>query len=58
MWARIAGGVALCVIGIVWIGQGLGAIGGSFMTDQRVWAIIGAVAVVLGVGLFIGAARR
>lgn len=40
--------VVLIIIGIVWIGQGLGYIGGSFMTDQRIWAWIGAAAVLAG----------
>lgn len=29
------------LIGIVWIGQGLGFIPGSFMSGQIVWAVLG-----------------
>lgn len=31
------------VVGIVWLGQGLGLIPGSFMTGQAGWAVAGAV---------------
>ena len=42
---RIVRGVlALCIIlGVVWIGQGIGLIRGSFMTGQIVWSVIGAI---------------
>ena len=40
----------LIVVGLVWIGQGLGIIrGASVMTDDVTWAVIGAVLVVAGV---------
>lgn len=38
--------VLLLLVGLVWIGQGLGWIGGSFMSSQPFWAAVGAVAVV------------
>jgi hypothetical protein len=45
---RLVIGVALCLIGAVWVGQGVGWIGGSFMSGQAAWAVIGAFAIVLG----------
>jgi uncharacterized membrane protein HdeD (DUF308 family) len=57
MWTRLVIGAVLCVVGGVWIGQGIGAIGGSFMTGEEVWAVIGAVAVLFGVALIRGALR-
>ena len=39
-------GALLFFIGIVWIGQGLGWITGSFMTGSTFWAVAGAVCVV------------
>ena len=51
MWIRVAIGVVLLVVGGVWIGQGVGWIEGSFMTGEAVWAVIGAVAVVVGLWL-------
>jgi predicted lipoprotein with Yx(FWY)xxD motif len=39
--------VILFVLGLVWIGQGLGAIPGSFMTGNRFWAMMGLILVVM-----------
>jgi hypothetical protein len=49
---RLVAGAVLCVIGAIWFGQGVGWIGGSFMSGQAVWAVIGAVAILFGVTLF------
>jgi len=57
MWPRLIIGIVLVLTGIVWIGQGVGAIGGSFMTGDPLWAIIGAVCVFLGGALLLGARR-
>ena len=48
MVARLIIGGVLCAVGIVWIGQGVGVIHGSFMTGEAAWAVIGAVCIVLG----------
>ena len=50
-------GVVLCLVGVVWIGQGIGLIHGSFMTGEAVWAVIGAVALLFGASLLVGARR-
>lgn len=44
--------------GIVWVGQGIGMIPGSFMTGQPVWAVIGVVLLVLSGALFLWGSRR
>jgi hypothetical protein len=49
--ARRVLGVVCCVVGAVWVGQGVGWIGGSFMSGEAVWAVIGAVAILIGVVL-------
>lgn len=42
----------IAVAGVVWILQGLGVIvSGSFMTNDRTWVVIGALAVVAGIAL-------
>lgn len=41
-------GVILVLVGLVWIGQGLGYVQGSFMTGAVVWAWIGAAASLVG----------
>ena len=53
-------GLAAVVAGIIWTLQGLGYVGGSFMTGATVWAIIGPVVAVAGLVLLAvaGRARR
>jgi biotin transporter BioY len=51
MWVKLVGGVVLLLLGLVWLGQGIGFIRGSFMTGQAMWAIIGAVLVVIAAWL-------
>lgn len=55
MWFRAAIGLALCLVGGVFFGQGIGAIHGSVMTGEAQWAVIGGVMFVLGVGLLVWA---
>ena len=35
--------VLALVVGLVWMGQGVGLIGGSFMTGDPMWAVIGGI---------------
>ena len=54
-------GIAALLMGLLWIGQGLGYIqwpASSFMLDQRPWATRGAILAVVGVVLIILARRR
>ena len=54
-------GVLALLMGLLWIGQGLGYIhwpASSFMLDQRPWALRGAILAVIGVGLLVYARRR
>jgi len=55
---RVAVGVLLALVGAVWLGQGVGWIGGSFMTGSAVWAVIGAVCIAAAVWLVVTARRR
>lgn len=41
------GGVFL-VVGVIWLGQGVGLIGGSFMTGEALWAVIGGACILVG----------
>jgi hypothetical protein len=45
---RIGLGVVLVLIGLVWFFQGIGVLGGSSMTGDSKWAVIGLVCVVGG----------
>ena len=54
-------GVAALLMGLLWIGQGLGYVhwpASSFMLDQRPWALRGAILAVIGVGLLVYARSR
>ena len=50
-------GVAAAVAGIVWTLQGLGYVGGSFMSGATVWAVIGPVVALAGLVLIVIAGR-
>jgi hypothetical protein len=46
-----AAGLVLALAGIVFFFQGVGVIGGSFMSGSATWAVIGVLLVAGGVGL-------
>ena len=50
--------VILVLVGLVWIFQGLGLLGGSFMTGEREWLYIGVVVAIAGLVLFAWSLRR
>jgi hypothetical protein len=54
---RGVGGVLLVLIGLLWIGQGLGMIGGSVMTGHPIYALLGIVVGLAGLWLVLLAAR-
>ena len=54
-------GVAALLMGLLWIGQGLGYIhwpASSSMLDQRPWALRGAILAAVGLGLLVYARSR
>ena len=53
-------GVAAALAGIIWTLQGLGYVGGSFMSGVTVWAVIGPLVALAGLVLLViaGRARR
>jgi len=50
-------GVLLLLVGLVWVGQGLGYIKGSFMTGEVKWFWIGVGMIAAGLVLGVGALR-
>jgi hypothetical protein len=59
MRGRLIAGVALALVGAVWVGQGLGLLrGSSFMVDDIRWAVAGLGAIVVGLALLVSARRR
>jgi len=45
---RYAVAAVLVIVGLIWIGQGIGLVPGSFMSGQQSWAVIGVIFVVAG----------
>ncbi len=57
----VALGVLLGLVGLLWIGQGLGVVrwpASSFMIDQSAWVTRGAILAVTGLVLILFACRR
>ncbi len=55
---RLVLAAVLALVGIIWLGQGLGFIVGSFMTGSLFWAGVGAVLLVLAVVIVAMERRR
>ena len=47
----VTAGILIAIAGMVWTLQGLGYVGGSFMTGATAWAIIGPVTAAAGLAL-------
>jgi Flp pilus assembly protein TadB len=56
--AGIGVGVVALLVGLLWIGQGLGYLPGSFMTGSLTWFWVGLVVAALGVLLLVRSLRR
>jgi hypothetical protein len=50
-------GLVVAVVGAVFTLQGVGILGGSFMSGSGVWAVIGIVMVAVGLVLYARATR-
>lgn len=51
-------GVVAILLGLLWVGQGLNLIPGSFMTGDPKWFVIGAVLAVVGVLLVLTGLKK
>ncbi len=51
-------GAVMALIGLVWLQQGIGVLGGSFMSGSTVGATIGLGLVLAGAWLVVGQNRR
>jgi len=54
---RVGSGAVILLLGVVWVLQGVGVLGGSAMTGSRFWAWIGAACIVAAAVLLLGAFR-
>ena len=43
---RLVAAIVMLLVGLLWIGQGIGMLGGSAMSGQSIWALIGSVMLV------------
>ena len=55
---KFIGGLLLVAMGLVWMLQGLGVIGGSAMSGQTLWAVIGPIVALAGLALVLRGTRR
>ena len=55
---RIGLGILLVLVGGLWTLQGLGVVGGSVMSGVTLWAIIGPIVALAGLGLALIPPRR
>lgn len=52
------GGAVLVVLGVLFTLQGLGYVGGSAMSGQTTWAVLGPIIAIIGVVLVVVGTRR
>jgi protein-S-isoprenylcysteine O-methyltransferase Ste14 len=57
VWSRGIVGIVLCLVGAVWVAQGTGAMHGSGMSGHGQYAVLGVVAIVVGLALLLWASR-
>lgn len=50
-WILVGAGIVLILLGGVWLLQGIGILGGSVMTGQVFWAIVGTILLLVGIVL-------
>lgn len=60
MRKRLLAGVGAFItfVGIIWTLQGLGVVGGSVMTGQTLWAVLGPLVAVAGLAMVAASLRR
>lgn len=57
VWGAIGVGVVCVLLGALWFLQGIGVVGGSFMTGSKLWLFIGLVVLLAGGSLVRSGAR-
>jgi hypothetical protein len=57
-WTLVVVGGLLILVGGVWMLQGAGVIGGSFMSGSSLWFVIGLICGLIGIALVVQGARR
>jgi hypothetical protein len=57
-WIAVGVGVVLILLGGLWMLQGVGVLGGSLMSGQSFWAIVGLIVLIIGIILCALGLRR
>ena len=57
-WTLVVVGGLLILVGGVWMLQGAGVIGGSFMSGSSLWFVIGLICVLIGIAIEVQGVRR
>jgi hypothetical protein len=57
-WPWLTGGLLAVVLGALWTMQGLDLLGGSSMSGQTMWAVIGPIVAIAGLVLIIIGVRK
>jgi hypothetical protein len=57
-WIVPVVGILAVLLGLVWTLQGFGVLGGSAMSGDRTWAVVGPIVAVVGVLLVVFSAIR
>jgi hypothetical protein len=57
-WIAVGVGVVLILLGGLWMLQGVGVLGGSLMSGQSFWAIVGLILLIIGIILCALGLRR
>ena len=57
-WTVVVVGGLLILVGGVWMLQGAGVIGGSFMSGSSLWFVIGLICALLGIAMAVQGVRR
>lgn len=57
-WLMVIVGAVLVVAGIVWTLQGVGDVGGSFMSGNSTWAVIGPITALAGLAIAVAGLTR
>ncbi len=56
-WLGTIVGVLFVLVGVVWIGQGVGLLPGSFMSGQPAYAVLGLMLAAVGGGILYASSR-
>ena len=57
-WLWVVLGVLLVLVGGLWMLQGLDVLGGSAMSGKTLWAVVGPIVALVGLGLAVFGARQ